>query len=137
MAKFATYARDISDAATVLRALRSAPCPTIALAMGERGQLTRLLAPKYGGFLTFGALSEGRASAPGQPTLRALRELYGLQRQGPATKVFGVVGNPVNHRWGGKGGMSRGFLVPSARALPALRTMSGTEAQPILRSHLH
>lgn len=30
--------------------------------MGERGQITRLLAPKYGGFLTFGALSPDRAS---------------------------------------------------------------------------
>lgn len=35
----------------------------------------------------------------GQPTLRQLRELYRLQAQGPATKVFGIVGNPVSHRW--------------------------------------
>lgn len=98
VAKVATTANDIADAAVVLRALAAHPGPAIALAMGERGQVTRLLAPKYGGFLTFGALSEARASAPGQPTLGALRGVYGLHRQGPATRVYGVVGNPVGHR---------------------------------------
>jgi 3-dehydroquinate dehydratase type I len=44
--KFATTARDVRDALRVLRALRASPYPTIALAMGERGQITRLLAPK-------------------------------------------------------------------------------------------
>eukprot|EP00951_Prasinocladus_malaysianus_P020120 scaffold164181_cov37-Prasinocladus_malaysianus.AAC.1 len=70
--------------------------PTIALAMGERGVVTRLLAPKYGGYLTFAAL-EGRPSAPGQPTLGDMRRLYRAQSQGPGTRVFGIVGNPVAH----------------------------------------
>jgi Type I 3-dehydroquinase len=39
--------------------------PTIALSMGERGLPARLLAPKYGAFLTFGALRAGKESAPG------------------------------------------------------------------------
>lgn len=38
---------------------------TISLSMGEAGVMTRLLAPKFNGFLTFGALDETRASAPG------------------------------------------------------------------------
>lgn len=33
--------------------------------MGERGLPARLLAPKYGAFLTFGALRAGKESAPG------------------------------------------------------------------------
>jgi hypothetical protein len=41
--------------------------------MGERGQITRLLAAKYGGHLTFAALSADRASAPGQPTIQQLQ----------------------------------------------------------------
>jgi hypothetical protein len=51
-----------ADAYRVLSVLRRCPVPCIALAMGERGQITRLLAPKYGGFLTFGALSPDRVS---------------------------------------------------------------------------
>jgi 3-dehydroquinate dehydratase / shikimate dehydrogenase len=96
--KVATTATDVSDAWRVLRALQRTKHPTIALAMGERGQITRLLAPKYGGFLTFGALSPERQSAPGQPTLAELVGKFGLKRQGPGTKVYGIVGKPVGHR---------------------------------------
>ena len=98
--KFATTAQDITDAARVLRVLKRAVAsgqPTIALAMAERGQITRILAPKYGGFLTFGALSPERQSAPGQPTLGQLRNVFKLQEQNADTKIFGIVGNPVSH----------------------------------------
>ena len=46
---------------------------TIVLGMGEAGQVSRLLATKFGSFLTFGALRSGAESAPGQPTLAHLR----------------------------------------------------------------
>ncbi len=59
----------------------------IALAMGERGQLARLLAAKRGGVLTFGALKAGKESAPGQPTIQQLRKLYRLDQHGPDTKA--------------------------------------------------
>lgn len=93
--KIAQTARDVTDALAVLALLRRRKGPTIALAMGERGVITRILAPKYGGFLTFGALGAGRESAPGQPTLAQLRTLYRLPHMGARTKVFGIVGNPV------------------------------------------
>ncbi len=57
----------------------AAAAPTIALAMGEKGVLTRLLAAKYGGFLTFAALSPGQASAPGQPSIESLLSLYNFK----------------------------------------------------------
>jgi 3-dehydroquinate dehydratase/shikimate dehydrogenase len=65
--------------------------------MGERGQITRLLAAKYGGHLTFAALSDARASAPGQPTIAQLQQLYGFAQQGPDTKLYGIMGNPIHH----------------------------------------
>ncbi len=55
--------------------------------MGEKGLTSRVLAPKFGGYLTFGALSPAKASAPGQPTVTELRQLYRLQNQSSATKV--------------------------------------------------
>ena len=61
--------------------------PVIALAMGERGVASRILAPKFGSHLTFGALSSEKASAPGQPLLSELKHLYGLPQQSAATKV--------------------------------------------------
>ena len=74
--------------------------PTIALAMGPRGLITRLLAPKFGGFLTFGALAPGAESAPGQPTVTELSRRYRLASLSPSTRVFGLIGNPVGHSKG-------------------------------------
>ena len=62
--------------------------PCIALCMGERGQPTRMLAAKYGGYLTFGALGGGKESAPGQPTLHQLRQIYRLPQLTPACQVL-------------------------------------------------
>ena len=95
VAKIACRANDIVDCARTLALLGAGR--TIALSMGEEGVITRLLAPKFGGFLTFGALDAARASAPGQPTLERMRGLYRLPAQGAATEVFGIVGNPVGH----------------------------------------
>jgi 3-dehydroquinate dehydratase/shikimate dehydrogenase len=97
--KFATTGQDISDGNRVLGIVKEASStgPIIGLCMGEKGQATRILAPKYGGYLTFGALSPERQSAPGQPTIGQLRNLYRLDTQSQNTKVLGIVGNPVSH----------------------------------------
>ncbi len=76
---------------------RGAGAPWILLGMGEGGLLTRVLAKKFGGFLTFAALDEDSLAAPGQPTIATLRELYRWDALGPATGVYGVVGWPVAH----------------------------------------
>jgi 3-dehydroquinate dehydratase/shikimate dehydrogenase len=95
-------ARDARDAFRVLDELRqrSARRPMIALTMGPAGLATRVLAGKFGAWLTFAALEAGEASAPGQPTVGELRERYGWERIGPATRVYGVVGWPVAHSRG-------------------------------------
>lgn len=71
--------------------------PTIGLVMGERGLISRILCAKYGGFLTFGTLDQGVISAPGQPTIKDLLELYNFRNISRDTKVFGIIGKPVGH----------------------------------------
>ena len=95
--KVATTARHILDTVPVLRLLRDAVVPTIALAMGERGVLTRILAPKFGGVLTYAAPETGREAAPGQVTVRDLRDLYRYASIGAETTVYGVIADPVGH----------------------------------------
>ncbi|MGE0479729.1 MAG: type I 3-dehydroquinate dehydratase [Phycisphaerae bacterium] len=92
-------AHDASDALRVLVALarRAARGDWILLAMGEAGAATRVLAGKFGGFLTFAALDPRHASAPGQLSLEELTRCYHAPRIGPATRVFGIVGWPVTH----------------------------------------
>ncbi len=95
--KVAFRARSIRDNLEILDLLGQRDRPTIALAMGEFGLLSRVLAPKFGGFLTFASLRPQSATAPGQPTVRDLLELYRFRSIGPATRVYGVVGWPVGH----------------------------------------
>ncbi|HYE60550.1 MAG TPA: type I 3-dehydroquinate dehydratase [Phycisphaerales bacterium] len=71
--------------------------PTIALGMGEYGLLSRVLAGKFGAFLTFAALRREDATAPGQPTLDELLNLHRFRSIGAQTAVYGVVGSPVGH----------------------------------------
>jgi 3-dehydroquinate dehydratase/shikimate dehydrogenase len=71
--------------------------PVVALAMGEEGVISRLLAKKFGAPFTFAAVGHGKGSAPGQPTVEELRGRYRWGRQTAGTPVFGVVGWPVGH----------------------------------------
>lgn len=67
------------------------------MVMGEKGLMSRVLCPKFGGYLTFGTLEHGKVSAPGQPTIRDLLDLFNFRQLGPDTKVFGIIGKPVGH----------------------------------------
>ena len=116
VAKVAWRARSVRDAVEALELLADRPKPMVALCMGEEGLLSRVLAPKFGGFLTFAraggpgdadaaaagavageARAAGAGTAPGQPTVRELVETYRFGAIGPATKVVAVIGWPVAH----------------------------------------
>jgi 3-dehydroquinate dehydratase/shikimate dehydrogenase len=68
----------------------------VAFAQGAAGVWTRLLAPRLGAPVVFGAAGE-RPGAPGQPSLRALRADYGLPDLPPVERLYGIAGNPVVH----------------------------------------
>lgn len=93
--KVVTTAQKITDVGRMLQLMTRSTVPIITLVMGERGVISRILAPKFGGFLTFGTLSKGQESAPGQPTLEDLIKVYRLKQMGRDTKVFGLAANPV------------------------------------------
>ncbi len=95
--KVAFAAAGPEDAWAAFDLLRAAEKPTIALAMGEAGMPSRILAGKFGAFGTFAALAPGAGSAPGQPTIAELKRLYRWDAITPQTKVFGVIGCPVGH----------------------------------------
>jgi len=97
VAKIAFTAAGPQDALRALDVIRSSSKPTIALAMGEAGLASRILAAKFGAFGTFVAPHEGQASAPGQPTLAEIRDLYRWDSIEAETAVYGVIGCPVGH----------------------------------------
>lgn len=67
-----------------------------AFCTGLSGAWTRLVAPRLGAPVVYGAAGE-IAGAPGQPTIRRLVEDFGLPALPPVEALFGVVGNPVSH----------------------------------------
>lgn len=95
--KVAYRARSLRDNLDLFEILRAAPRPTIALGMGEFGLMSRVLAPKFGGFLTFASLRDHAATAPGQPTIDDLLGIFRFRSITPRTRVYGVIGWPVAH----------------------------------------
>ncbi len=98
--KIVFTARSIRDNLEMFDLLAERQKPMIALCMGEYGEMSRILAPKFGGFLTFAASETGGATAPGQLPVRQLRERFRFDQIGPSTRVYGVVGHPVAHSLG-------------------------------------
>jgi 3-dehydroquinate dehydratase/shikimate dehydrogenase len=98
--KLAVRASEMTDCLPVLRLLERARRDgreMIAVAMGEAGLLTRVLAPAFGSFLTYGSLDAEHATAPGQVTARELRDLYRVHSISEHTSITGLVGSPVAH----------------------------------------
>ena len=95
--KIVWMARSIRDNIEAFEIIQSRQRPMIALCMGEAGLMSRVLAKKFGAFLTFASLEAGGGTAPGQVSLHDMKRLYRWDAIGPQTKVYGVVGSPIMH----------------------------------------
>ena len=98
--KIAVHANDILDCIPVFQLIgraRSEGRDIIAIAMGNAGIATRVLGPSRGSFLTYGALDDESATAPGQVNARKLRAIYHVDTIDNETMICGLVGLPVMH----------------------------------------
>lgn len=100
--KVATFANSINDNLIIFDLIKKAKTENkkiIALCMGEKGEISRILSVPLGAELTFGSLKQGKESAPGQITAKVLKEVYRVNKL-TNPKIFGLVGNPVKHSKG-------------------------------------
>ncbi|MGI8655721.1 MAG: shikimate dehydrogenase [Pyrinomonadaceae bacterium] len=98
--KIAVQADEITDCIPIFQLLERARLEgreMIAIAMGEAGVATRILAPSRGAFLTYGAQDEAHQTAPGQLSAKDLRELYRVHQLNERTDITGLIGAPVAH----------------------------------------
>jgi 3-dehydroquinate dehydratase/shikimate dehydrogenase len=98
--KIAVQAHDIVDCLPVFQLLdrtRREGRELIAIAMGNAGIATRVLGPSRGAFLTYGALDDESATAPGQVNAAKLRSLYHIDHIDDETMICGLIGLPVMH----------------------------------------
>lgn len=98
--KIVFTARSVRDNLEMFDLLTERQKPMIALCMGEFGEMSRVLAPKFGGFLTFAASDARTTTAPGQLTTRELREVFRFDSIRSSTRVYGLVGHPIGHSRG-------------------------------------
>jgi 3-dehydroquinate dehydratase / shikimate dehydrogenase len=96
--KIVTTARKPSDCGRILAFARSNPrIPMIVLAMGEAGFPTRVLSTSFSGLFTYAAPDSTLGTAAGQVSAHALRRLYRIDKLSKASKVYGVIADPVRH----------------------------------------
>jgi len=100
-----TDAADIRFAIEFLSFASADRRKAIAVAIGEPGEASRVLYKKFGGWATYAASEDGRQAAGGQLRASVLKSLYRADRLTRATKIFGVIGNPI--------GQSKGIYVHS------------------------
>ena len=96
MAKVATMVNTWDDNRRLLELLgRRWSKPVVVIGMGDMGQITRIVGPLRGSALIYA--SSGCASAPGQLSLRELRQTYRLGKLSGAARLIGVIGRPLGH----------------------------------------
>ena len=94
--KIVTYANNVADNLTIFNLLKNSKLPLIAFCMGDKGVPSRILCRKFGGVMTYAALSPETVVAPGQLTAREIRDVYNYSSIGPETKVYGIIGEDVS-----------------------------------------
>ena len=95
--KIVWRARSLRDNLEAFEIIGQRYKPTIALCMDEAGQPSRVLAKKFNALLSFASLDSESGTAPGQVSVREMKDLYRWGRQTKKTQVYGVVGHPVAH----------------------------------------
>ena len=69
----------------------------VGVCMGEQGVISRVLGVRAGSVFTFAAIGAGEETAPGQISAQELRSVYRIEQVDAATRVYGVVGDPIGH----------------------------------------
>jgi len=99
--KIATQAQSTLDALRILQFVQknSKTHLLTGIAMGELGQCTRILAPVVGSYFNFVSV-QNECNVPGQLTVSDAREIYYVQKHNKNTKIFALLGDPVEQSIG-------------------------------------
>ena len=98
--KIAVQTSDATDGLALMKLLERAKAEKrelIPIAMGESGVWTRILGLSRGAFMTFAALDDESATAPGQLTAQEMIEVYRVKELDEDAEIYGLVGNSVAH----------------------------------------
>ncbi|MDP6647914.1 MAG: type I 3-dehydroquinate dehydratase, partial [Candidatus Woesearchaeota archaeon] len=94
--KIVTFAGSINDNFEIFKLLKDKN-DLISFCMGLRGEISRILAPKYGSCITFASLNEEKVSAPGQIDINEMDNVYNFSLINEETMVIGLIGEHAEH----------------------------------------
>ncbi len=92
--KIAAAALGVLDGLKMLEAVQKHP-HFIGIAMGEKGQISRLLGPVFKQPITYASLHNNAITAAGQFSGEELEEIYHYSQLSPKTKLLGILGHPL------------------------------------------
>ncbi len=92
--KIAAQCNSLSDAARIIDTVRRRT-DVVAVPMGDAGLSGRILAVRLGSVLAYASLNQ--STAPGQLSIREMREIYHADKLTPRTRIFAIIGDPVAH----------------------------------------
>lgn len=98
--KIAAQANDATDGLSLFKLLERAKAEKqelIPIAMGESGVWTRILGLSRGAFMTFAALDEESATAPGQLTAQEMIDVYRVRELDGMSEIYGLVAGSISH----------------------------------------
>ena len=97
--KVVSTATTLSDNVTLMKFLarEGDRHSVVSMCMGEQGIISRVLGVRAGSAFTFASAGMGQETAPGQITAQELRNTYRIEQIDAATRVYGVVGDPISH----------------------------------------
>lgn len=89
--KIAANANSIDDNFRIFDLLKNKE-NLIAFCMGQKGEISRILAHKFGSRITYASLGKNKQSAPGQISLEDMNILYHVNLIDDKTKIIGIMG---------------------------------------------
>ena len=91
----ATHPSEIAAIAGLLERARRNGRALAAFATGRAGMASRILAPSWGSWATYGSIAEDRATAEGQTTADDLASVFRVDAITESTRRFALFGSPV------------------------------------------
>jgi 3-dehydroquinate dehydratase / shikimate dehydrogenase len=95
--KLVYSAHHINDCFDIFDLAHSAKGEMIAFCMDEPGFITRIVTKKFNGLVSFASIGAKTATAPGQPTVEQMRDIYRWDSIDAQTEFYGVIGDPIAH----------------------------------------
>jgi len=87
---------DVLALRAVLDEARRQGLRLVAFATGPAGTASRILAPAWGSWATYGSLARGRETAAGQLPVDELLEVYRVLEIGAPTRLYGLLGSAAS-----------------------------------------